>query len=309
MNETETRKCSYILMLVLSIMVASLAWLSVYEKPEKKAELQRGIELFAEEVMQVVRREPIMETTEKILPEILPEETLSEENWQESVENLAVPVGDEQTTEVTDTDTTGEADPVRVMGQADVAYFDDALFIGDSRTVGLSEYGGLGNAEVAADTGMSVYKIFKNRFTLRSGEEKTLEEVLAERQFGKIYIMLGINELGYDFEYTVGKYQEMLDRIREMQPDAIFFLEANLHITKKKSETSDVYSNASIDRFNQAVSEFADGETIFYLDINELFDDGEGNLAEEYTADAAHILAKYYPDWTKWLLGHAVFIE
>ncbi len=304
MNETETRRCSYLLMLVLSIMLAALVWLSVHEDPGKRVELQRKIELFAEEVMQVVRKEPSMETTEKIPPEIL-----TEEIWQEPVEESEVPVADGQTVELAGTEIPKESSPAREMTEADVTYFDDALFIGDSRTVGLSEYGNLGNAEVAADTGMSVYKIFKKRFTLRSGEEKTLEELLAERQFGKIYMMLGINELGYDFEHTFGKYREMLERIRALQPDAIFFLEANLHITKKKSETSDVYNNAGIDRLNQAVSAFADGETIFYLDVNELFDDGEGNLAEEYTADAAHILAKYYPDWTKWLLGHAVFAE
>jgi hypothetical protein len=39
-------------------------------------------------------------------------------------------------------------------------YFDDALFIGDSRTVGISEYGGLDNADFFADIGMSVYTVF-----------------------------------------------------------------------------------------------------------------------------------------------------
>ena len=33
--------------------------------------------------------------------------------------------------------------------------FDDVLFIGDSRTDGLSEYGHLGNADVFADSGLS----------------------------------------------------------------------------------------------------------------------------------------------------------
>ena len=35
--------------------------------------------------------------------------------------------------------------------------FDDVLFIGDSRTDGLSEYGHLGNADVFADSGLSAY--------------------------------------------------------------------------------------------------------------------------------------------------------
>ena len=87
--------------------------------------------------------------------------------------------------------------------EADRSYFDDALFIGDSRTVGLYEYGNLGNALVLADPGMNVYKVFNRSFKLPSGESKTLEEILTEKQFGKIYVMLGINELGYDFDQTV----------------------------------------------------------------------------------------------------------
>ena len=40
------------------------------------------------------------------------------------------------------------------------------LFIGDSRTVGLMEYGKIKNAEFFADTGMSVYNIYKKRITV-----------------------------------------------------------------------------------------------------------------------------------------------
>lgn len=297
MNETGTKKCSYILMLILSMMLAAMVWLAVYQNPERKAVLQYGLELFAEEVMQVAREESSHEPNqEAVIGELFAGEP--DEMFLASAEDRAP----ETAVEVPKT-------LQNVMQDADVTYFDDALFIGDSRTVGLSEYGDLGNAEVVADTGMSVYKLFNKRFTLRSGEKKKLEEVLAERQFGKIYIMLGVNELGYDFDYTVEKYAETLKRIEELQPDAILYLEANLHISKQKSVTSDVYNNANIDRFNQAVSEMADEENRFYLDVNELFDDEEGNLDEEYTADDAHIYAKYYPDWVEWLLKHAVYKE
>lgn len=191
------------------------------------------------------------------------------------------------------------------MYEADLSYFDDALFIGDSRTVGLSEYGDLGKAQVVADSGMNVYKIFEKEFDTESGEKKTLEAILSERQFGKIYLMLGINELGYDFERTAARYEELTRRLEEAQPEAKLFLQANLHITAKKSESSPIYTNENIDRFNRAVEQMADNRTRFYLDVNELFDDEEGNLSEEYTVDNAHVLGKYYSDWGEWILRHA----
>lgn len=196
-------------------------------------------------------------------------------------------------------------DPEPAMYEADVSYFDDALFIGDSRTVGLSEYGDLGNAEVLADSGMNVYKIFGKEFDTASGEKKRLETILSERQFGKIYVMLGINELGYDPDQTVARYEALVERLEESQPEAKIFLQANLHITAKKSESSPIYTNGNIDRFNAAVEQMADGRNRFYLDVNELFDDENGNLAETYTVDNAHVLGKYYADWSAWILRHA----
>lgn len=204
--------------------------------------------------------------------------------------------------ETAETDT-GAEEPI--MYEAAASYFDDALFIGDSRTVGLLEYGDLGSAEVVADSGMSVYKIFNRKFGTVSGEKKLLETVLSERQFGKIYLMMGINELGYDYENTVSKYNKVLEKLRELQPDAIIFLGANLHITEEKSESSPVYTNENIDRFNRALAQMADGQTLFYLDVNELFDDENGTLAEIYTSDGVHVRGKYYPEWVAWLLRHA----
>ena len=49
---------------------------------------------------------------------------------------------------------------------SDSSYFDDALFIGDSRTVGLCEYGTLKNADYFASTGMSVYKLWNEKIVL-----------------------------------------------------------------------------------------------------------------------------------------------
>ncbi|MGM9521391.1 MAG: GDSL-type esterase/lipase family protein [Oscillospiraceae bacterium] len=188
----------------------------------------------------------------------------------------------------------------------DPSYFDDALFIGDSRTVGLSEYGNLQNADFFADTGMSVYNIYKATVSVPSVGKVKLTELLESKEYGKIYIMLGINELGYDFEATVKKYGELVEEVRSLQPEAILYIEANLHVTASRSDTDPVYNNPAIDRFNEAISELADGESIFYLDVNELFDDESGSLGTEYTSDNAHVLGKYYVVWCDWIRERVV---
>lgn len=204
--------------------------------------------------------------------------------------------------ETTTTTTTAPTEPVLEFQSSDASYFDDALFIGDSRTVGISEYGNLQNADYFCNTGMSVYNLFSASEKVKSlGGSTNLEALLDTKQYGKIYLMLGINELGYDFDATVAKYADTVNFIREKQPDAVLYVQANLHVTKSRSDSDAVYSNANIDRFNQSISALADGKETFYIDINEVFDDGSGNLAAEYTSDNAHVYAKYYVDWSNWL--------
>lgn len=198
------------------------------------------------------------------------------------------------------------ADAEKTFTQVDTSYWADALFIGDSRTVGLSEYADLGGADVFANSGMSVYKVFTTEVKMKEGRKQTLDELLDSRQYGKIYITMGVNELGYDYHATVKKYQEMLDKIQEKQPDAVLFLGANMHVTQKKSSADKIYNNPAINKINQAIQELADNKTRFYVDVNELFDDAEGNLDVVYTADDAHILGKHYVEWADWLLTKGI---
>ena len=54
--------------------------------------------------------------------------------------------------------------PVPVETAVDDSYFDDALFIGDSRIDDMHSFSGLNNATYYAKTGMSVYRLFKDPF-------------------------------------------------------------------------------------------------------------------------------------------------
>lgn len=185
-------------------------------------------------------------------------------------------------------------------------YFDDALFIGDSRTVGISEYGDLNNAIFFANTGMSVYNVFEKNVSVPQVGKLKLEQLLIYKKFGKIYIMLGINELGYNQEKTLKKYKDLLKFIQEKQSNAIIYIEANLHVTAERSNKDKTINNININKINNEISQLADNEKIFFIDVNEKFDDENGNLSSNYTQDNVHIYAKYYKEWSDWLSQNAV---
>ena len=185
-------------------------------------------------------------------------------------------------------------------------YFEDALFIGDSRTVGISEYGDLNNAIFFANTGMSVYNVFEKNVSVPQVGKLKLEQLLTYKKFGKIYIMLGINELGYNQEKTLKKYKDLLKFIQEKQSNAIIYIEANLHVTAERSNKDKTINNININKINNEISQLADNEKIFFIDVNEKFDDENGNLSSNYTQDNVHIYAKYYKEWSDWLSQNAV---
>lgn len=176
-----------------------------------------------------------------------------------------------------------------------------SLFIGDSRTVGIMEYAALDNADFFCDTGMSLFNIYDKRISVYKIGKVTLNELLSNKKYDNIYVMLGINELGYKFEKIVNNYGNLLEFIKTNQPQAKIFIEANLHVSQKRSESDAHINNAAVDKLNSELSKFADNVTTFYIDANSLFDDSNGNLSADKTADDAHLYAKYYTDWGKWI--------
>lgn len=179
--------------------------------------------------------------------------------------------------------------------------FENVLFIGDSRTVGLYEYGQMEGAAAFADNGMSVFNLWKSQVLFMKEGKKTLEQVLTEKQYRIIHFMLGINELGYTRQQVIKKYREAVEQVQRLQPDARIVLGANLYVTAEMAEKNEIFSNDNIRQLNAEIQNIAQELGCVYVDVNEIFDDGEGNLGKEYSADGAHILGKYYADWVKWL--------
>ena len=241
-------------------------------------------------------------TTETSTVEVPTETTTEESTESESTANQ----DETSEQETTQSDNPPEDETKVQFMTVEPSYFDDALFIGDSRTVGIYEYGVLKDADFFCNVGMSVFSVHKAEVNIPSVGKTTLTKLLETGKYGKVYIMLGMNELGYSLNKTISKYEELINEVRTLQPDAIIYLQANLRVTKKRSESDSIYNNTKINRINSAVAAYANDKDIFYIDVNPLFDDGEGNFDKKYTNDNTHPFARYYTEWSKWLCEMAV---
>lgn len=187
-------------------------------------------------------------------------------------------------------------------------YFDDAAFIGDSRTLGISDYAGL-DADFYCENGMTIYKLLEEKGIMnqKSGERVNMSRVLQERKYGKIYIMLGMNELGYgNTAQYLEQYRSVVEQIRAWQPDAVLYIMGNLHVSREKNNMATEFNNVNINDKNAASATLADGTDVFYLDSNPLFVDEEGFLREDLTFDGVHLFANCYLEWKEFLMEHGV---
>lgn len=189
------------------------------------------------------------------------------------------------------------------------SYFNDAAFLGDSRTLGISDYAGLEGADFFCDNGMTIYKLLEDTGVTwqRTGEKVDMKEILQEKSYGKIYIMLGMNELGYgDTPMYLRQYLKVIRQLQEWQPEAVIYVMANLHVSREKNNMESEFNNININDKNVAAARLADGVNVFYLDCNPLFTDEEGYLQSELTFDGVHLYAQHYDKWRTFLMEHGV---
>lgn len=229
--------------------------------------------------------------------------------------------GDGQDTEIIENGTEEGTGATEQQGEQDVPaepvyvtvedeYFSDAVFIGDSRTVGMYEYGGLEDISTFyASTGLTVYKIFDATIVSVPGQKRkiTVEEALQDNSFAKIYLMIGINEMGTGtVETFTEKYREVVEHLQELQPEAIIYIQGIIKVTTERSDQGDYINNEGIEARNRELEKLADNRRIFYLDVNPLICDETGGLVDSYTFDGVHLKAKYIQIWKDYLKENAV---
>ena len=190
------------------------------------------------------------------------------------------------------------------------SWFDDAVFLGDSRTDGLRLYGGIPGASFIQHTGITVFDVnTKDRIRI-DGQTYTMMEALGLKQYGKVYVMLGINELGYFNDDAFAQaYADMVDEIRSIQPDAVLYLQnlVSVNPDKCKANNQPYYvTNEQIAVYNDIIADVAAEKHAVLVDVNAALVDESGVLPAEGTTDGVHFTKDYYIKWYDYLKIHTV---
>lgn len=187
-------------------------------------------------------------------------------------------------------------------------WFDDAIFIGDSLTEGISAYNLIDKNKVIASTGINPQSILTKACVKDiNGKTVTVLEALSKLSPKKIYIMLGSNGVAFiPKDKMIELYGEFVDGVKKSHPDSQIYLQSILPVTSQKENSDDRYANSKIDEYNDAILKMAGEKEVYYLNIAESIKDANGCLPSSAGNDGMHFGPKIYNQWLDYLREHYI---
>ena len=198
------------------------------------------------------------------------------------------------------------AQPVPDAPPVDDSWFADAAFLGDSRTEGLLHYTSIRPAGPFAYRGLNAQTIRTKAFVKAPGKKETALEALRQGSFSKIYLMLGVNELGWwSPEQFARQYGELIDLVRQAQPGAQLYLQTLIPVTATKSAEG-VFTNPRLQAFNRVIRALGQEKAVYVVDVWSAFANEQGELPAGQSSDGIHLYPRDYDQWLTCLKRHTV---
>lgn len=196
-------------------------------------------------------------------------------------------------------------------------FYTNAVFLGDSLTVGLSDYvdiarrtdpNFLSNAQFLAmssygirsslqDDGYSLHPYY-------NGRQLQPQKAIAQMKVSKVFIMLGINDIKENMDETIEGYKTLIGRIQSACSGIDIYVQSVLPMTSSKEDGS--ISNSRISTFNSKLKNMCASLSLTYVDICGSFKNSNGSMNSVYSSDDyVHMNNAGYETWVAALREYA----
>ena len=174
----------------------------------------------------------------------------------------------------------------------DESFFDDAVFVGDSISLKLTQYaassGSLGNAKFLTVSSLGVHNAVddhpETQVTYRGVRYKDLEKAIAATGAKKVFIMFGMNDIGYyGIDSTMSYWSRLLEMIYTACGEITVYIQSMTPVWTGGERGT--LNNANVLAYNEQLKAFADANGCAYIDIHPYMTDSTGGLATKYCAD------------------------
>ena len=193
----------------------------------------------------------------------------------------------------TGTTAAGPREPVKAAPTNEVvnsSFFNDAVFVGDSISLRLSYYaadsGALGAAKFLVRGSYGVGNEVTGAFYLTyQGEEMKLTDALSKIGAKKLFIMLGMNDIGlYGIDPTIENWGKLLKSVREKNPDIQIYIQSMTPVWTGGEKGG--LKNPNVNAYNEKLQAFAESNGCKYIDVASYMKDSTGGLATKFCSDS-----------------------
>lgn len=182
------------------------------------------------------------------------------------------------------------------------AWFDNAVFVGDSITGGISGYKLAKSGSVLYTNGMSAASAYKTKVKVGSDSE-TLLQALKDNPPKYLFILLGLNDLSFsgDADDFATHYETLIEKIQKACPDTTVYVQSIFPVTATYAQNHSSYENSRIDEFNTALKKVCTTDKVKFVNVASILKDANGNLPSAMTSDGYNLKARYYYNWLNYL--------
>lgn len=185
-------------------------------------------------------------------------------------------------------------------------WFSDAAFIGDSRMKGIMNFAKFEYAADFSHVGLTVADVFTKPYIETASGTVTVSEALQGGTYGKIYMMTGLNELGwYDTDKFIEYYGDMVDLAKQTHPEAQIYVIGIMPVGAKATAEQAHLKNDRVQMFNGLILGMCEAKQVYFVDGFEAVA-ADGSLPDDASPDGVHMEPGYCKMLTDYLLSHTV---
>lgn len=191
----------------------------------------------------------------------------------------------------------------------DDSYFEDAVFIGDSRMEGFRNLSGITKGSFVTAVGMQLENFYTDAQIPTSQGNMLVMDALKNINFSKIYMMLGTNELGaYDLDAVGESYRKVLSDIktRSASADPTVYVYSVVYVEEALVTTGDYVNNTNVDAVNAEIMQMCKEEGYHYINLNEVLSDGNHSLISGASQDGIHLEQSFCQEWLDYTKTHYI---
>lgn len=202
--------------------------------------------------------------------------------------------------------------------KVDPSYFDDAVFVGDSVSLKLKYYEAdadeLGDAQFLTEGSLSANQLLMpldSAGTIHvkyKGVKMNLDDAIEKTGASKMYIMLGMNDIGLGLDFGIENYTKVLDSVTKRCPDITVIVQSVTPCVFPEGYKA--INNEKIQEYNKLLIKLCEEKGYYFVDVASVMYGDNGCLKKEYCSDpenmGMHFTNEGCKAWVDYLMTHAV---